>query len=195
MANWCNLRLVAIGRPVDVAPFRRAAGARRGRIDTRKSQVFTIDMECGEGRDLEADGVSRFHGTLQRAVYLFQGCNDDHADHFREISRRFPRLALVLVFSDRNADAHGSYLFRAGRRRMWDVPERLKSQLLAAEYEAYGVVTDAGTIDYDAPEADDAEWDACWRMMDVAERHWDRQVLEWLTAQDGVKSPAGRKTT
>src|SRR6187402_1458730 len=88
MANWCNLRLVVTGHARDLAPFRRAAGALRGHIDTSRSTVFTGDMEYGEGGDLEADGLTRFDGDLRRAKYRFQGRNDDYVDFFREMSRR-----------------------------------------------------------------------------------------------------------
>lgn len=37
-----------------------------------------------------------------------------------------------------------------------------------------------GRVDYDSAEADWAEWDAFFEMMDIAAVHWDGQVLKWL---------------
>jgi hypothetical protein len=124
MANWCNLRLLVTGVPKNLKPFRRAAGALSGRIDTNRSTIFTPEMEYGEGGDLEAGGVRRFQKRFQCAIFGLQGRNDDYVDHFREVSRRFPTLAFVLVYSDPNADEHGSYLLRNGRQRLWSVPVR-----------------------------------------------------------------------
>src|SRR6185503_14105651 len=170
MANWCNLRLLVTGLPDDIKPFRRAAGALSGRIDIKRSTIFTEEMEYGEGRDLEAEGVSRFRRRFQCAKFVFQGRNDDYADHFRMISRRFHRLAFVLVYSDPNADSHGSHLLRNGRQRWWNVPSRMRETIVRRQYIRNGAVDDKGDVDYDAEQADDADWDAFFEMMDVAER-------------------------
>jgi hypothetical protein len=45
MANWCNLRLIVTGRADDLKPFRRAAGALRGRIKAKRSEIFTDEMD------------------------------------------------------------------------------------------------------------------------------------------------------
>ena len=102
MANWSNLRLIVIGSPADVTLFRRAAGALEGHIDTKKSTVFIPDMEFGEGGDLQADAVTVFRRVYRQASYLFQGRNTDYVDHFKTVSRKFPTLAFVLVWSDPN---------------------------------------------------------------------------------------------
>jgi hypothetical protein len=183
MANWINLRLLATGAPADLERFQRAAGARSGRIKSRRSTVFISEMEYGEGRDLEADGVSRFRGRFRTALYLFQGRNDDHAGHFRQVSRRFPELAFVLVYSDPNGDSHGSYLLTDGDSRMWEVPRQTRRTILKRHYAASGVVDRRGRIDYDAPEADEAEWESFWEFMDVAQEKWDEHVFRWVTRQ------------
>jgi hypothetical protein len=117
MANWCNLRLIVTGHADDLKPFRRAAGALRGRIKAKRSEIFTDEMEYGEGDDLTADGIRPFRGRLRSAVYRLQGANTDYAEHFRFVSQRFPRLAFVLVVSDPNDDVHGSYRLVNGRQR------------------------------------------------------------------------------
>ena len=81
---------VVTGDPEDLTPFRRAAGALRGRIDTTQSLVFTKDMEEGECGNLESDGVRRFHDD-RRARFHLQGKNTNFEKHFRAVSRRFPR--------------------------------------------------------------------------------------------------------
>ena len=132
MANWSNLRLVATGSRDDVAPFRRAAGALEGRIDTKNSTVFRPEMEFGEGGDLEADDVTVFRRVYRQTSYRFQGRNTDDVGHFEKVSRTFPRLALVLVWSDPNVDSHGSYLLLNGRTRQWEVPQRTKARIFAS---------------------------------------------------------------
>lgn len=182
MANWCNLRLSVLGAPGDLAPFRRAAGALKGRINTSKSTIFTAEMERGESRDLEAEEVSPFGRRFQRAEYLFQGRNDDHADHFREVSARFPLLAFVLTFGDPNSDWHGSHLFLAGRQRTWEVGVRLRRQLMMKRYRKWKLLDARGHVNYDAADADWAEWEAYFEMMHIAAVHWDAKVLQWLRA-------------
>jgi hypothetical protein len=180
MANWCNLRLIATGHANDLKPFRLAAGALRGRIKARHSDIFTEEMEYGECGDLEADGIRRFRGQLRSAVYRLQGRNTDYVEHFRYLSQRFPRLAFVLVVSDPNSDIHGSYCLLNGRRRWWSVPHRVERQIFARRYREYGAVDENGTVDYDHEYADVAEWDAFFEMMDVAEAKWNQDVLRWI---------------
>jgi hypothetical protein len=192
MANWCNLRLVVTGQAHDLAPFRRAAGALRGRIDTSLSTVFTEDMEYGEGGDLEANGLTRFDGDLRRSSYRFQGRNNDHADHFRDVSRRYPRLAFVLVVSDPNGDGNGSNLFRNGLRRWWGTPSHVHDELFARHLRMKDVVPDGSPIDFDALDYSDnivdcAYWEAMFEGIDVAQAKWDREVLSWLRALPVVR--------
>lgn len=187
MADWSNLRLVATGHAADLAPFRRAAGALRGRIDTSRSTVFTEEMEYGEGGDLETDGLERFDGDLRRASYRFQGRNDDHVDHFTSVSRRYPRLAFVLVVSDPSRDDNGSYLIRKGRRRFWGISERMHQQLFTKHLRKWGVlpedaVVDFHTIEWEDEYVDGAFWDALFEEMDVSLAKWDREVQKWLRA-------------
>ena len=184
MANWCNLRLVVTGHADDLAPFRRAAGALRGRIDTTRSQVFTDEMEYGEGGDLEVAGVSRVDGDLRRASFIFQGRNTDHVDHFVDVSRRYPRLAFVLVVSDPNADDNGSFLIWRGRKRWWSVSRRLHDKLFAKYLRWWDVVPE-GKVDFDALDLGDdtvdmAFWDTLFEEMDVAESKWEKDVIARL---------------
>ena len=73
MANWSNLRLIVIGSRADVTLFRRAAGAFKGHIDTKKSTVFIPDMEFGEGGDLQADAVTVFRRDVPGGVVSLSG--------------------------------------------------------------------------------------------------------------------------
>lgn len=195
MANWCNLRLVVTGHAKDVARFRRAAGALRGRIDASRSDVFTEEMEYGEGGDLEADGLSRVNGDLRAASYMFQGRNTDHVDHFVEVSRRYPRLAFVLVVSDPNHPDNGSFLIRAGRKRWWALPWRVHLRLFTGflrECEAVppGKI-DFDNLDHENDTVDMAYWQAAFKGMDVAQARWDKEIVDWLRKLPAT--PASRR--
>ncbi len=174
MANWSNLRLLATGLPAEVKVFGQAAGAQEGRIDTRRSAIFTGEMEYGEGGDLSAYGCSTFARRYRTATYNFQGRNTDHVDHFVQISRRYPTLAFVLVYSDPNGDWHGSYLLRNGRRRHWRVPPRTTEAIMKRHIRA------AGVSDEDDEALFWVENEAYWEMMDIAEQKWNATVLAWL---------------
>jgi hypothetical protein len=182
MANWCNLRLSVIGAPEDVAEFCRAAGPEEGHIRAQTSRIFSAEMEFGEGGALTAHGVKRFGRRFRRAEYTFQGRNTDYSDEFREISARYPQLALVVTFSDPNDDSHGSYLVLAGEQRLWEIPARRYREVMRKHYQRHGCIGRGGRIDYDHDNADAAEWDAFFEMMDVAAVHWDEKVLRWLGA-------------
>jgi hypothetical protein len=184
MANWSGLRLVVTGYPVDLRPFRRAAGALKGRIDTSQSEIFPEEFEYGESEDLVAEGVKRLPGGFQSASYYFQARYDavDPAEYFRQISRRFPRLAFVLVVSDPNGDSHGSYLVLNGRRRSWSVPEKLKIEVMERWYREWGVVNKDGTVNWDDGSDDQycAMCNGLEEMMDIAEAKWREHALAWL---------------
>ena len=187
MANYCNLRLVVTGHADDLAPFRRAAGALTGHVDTTHSTIFTGEMEEGEGGDLQAHGLTRVDGDLRRTKYTFQGRNNDHLDHFREVSRRYPRLAFVLVVSDPHDPENGSYLLRKGRSRWWRMPDRAQQRLFAKHLRTQDLVAQRGRIDFDGLDYDDAGvdmayWDAAFEGMDVATARWDADVIAWLRA-------------
>lgn len=180
MANWSNLRLSVYGTPDDVAKFQEAAGPAYGRIRAKQSRIFADYMEFGESADLEANGVARFARRFRRAEYVLQGRNSAYSDEFREVSARYPRLAFVLTFSDPNSDWHGSYLLLAGRERLWEIPARLHRELMRKHYKRHGCIDSRGRVDYDHEEADDAEWDGFFDMIDHAAAHWDEKVLKWL---------------
>ena len=185
MANYCNLRLVVTGHADDLAPFRRAAGALTGHVDTTHSTIFTAEMEEGECGDLQAHGLTRVDGDLRRTKYTFQGRNDDHVDHFTEVSRRYPRLAFVLVVSD--PPENDSYLLRKGRSRSWRMSDRAHERLFARHLRTWDIVPQRGRIDFhnlDYADAgiDMAYWDAAFEGMDVATARWDADVIAWLRA-------------
>jgi len=190
MANWCNVRLSVFGTPTELKPFREAAGALDGRIDTTRSSIFLEEMEIGEGADLEARGVRSFHRRFQRAEYIFQGRNTDHLDHFIKVSKRYPRLAFVVTYSDPNGDDHGSHLVVKGRSRSWVVSGRRRESIVRAAYREHGCVDKQGRIDYDHDYSDVADWAAFSEMMRVASVKWNGSVLEILQRQ---APPAGFK--
>jgi hypothetical protein len=192
VANWCNLELRVTGLPDTVKVFRRAAGALSGRIDATRSTIFTPEMEYGESGDLVAHGVHRIQKRFRCAVFTFQGRNDDHVDHFREISHRYPTLAFVLVYSDPNADDHGSFLLRNGRQRWWRVPDRTREAIVRQAYVRNGAVDENGAVDYDSDDSEDADWDAFAEIATVAERKWDTLVLEWVEKTPKQKATVRR---
>lgn len=150
MANWCNLGLSVFGPANELSRFRKDAGALQGRVDTSRSRVFLAEMERGESGDLTAHEPKPFGRRFQRAEYTFQGRNNDHADYFREISERYPKLAFVLMFGDPNADAHGSHLLLNDTQRIWGIPVRLHRELMRKHYRLWKLVDARGRMDYDA---------------------------------------------
>ena len=193
MANWVNVHLDVRGLPTDVERFRRAAGAKVGRIDTTRSAVFTPEMEHGETADLVADPLRRFGDHFRTATYRFQGRYDDHVDHFQAVSRQFPALAFVLAYSDPNCDDHGSYLLLRGRRRRWVVPPAMRSRILRERLARHGLSADIyGTPAEDSDDLFWAENEAYWEMLEVAARHWESAVLQWLTRNAAAARPTRR---
>jgi hypothetical protein len=200
MANWSNLRLTVTGYPADIAAFRVAAGRAPGRIDASRSRVFTEDMEYGEGGDLQAGRMTRVAGDLRRISYKFQGRNDDHADHFRNVSRHYPRLAFVLVVSDPNSPGNGSFFLWKGRIRWWNLPDRLHDELFVKHLRKTDVVppwvpVDFDTLDYDDAEVDMAYWDAMFEGMDLAELRWESDAIEWIRGLPAAKTASGKAVT
>jgi hypothetical protein len=129
------------------------------------------------------DGVTPLQGRFRTATFRFQGRNDDHVDHFEGVSRRFPVLALLLVYSDPNGDDHGSYLLCAGRRQSWSVPPRSRETILRRH------VRQAGITSEDDPNLFWVENEAYDEMMDVAEQHWQPARLKWLTRSHAAPPP------
>lgn len=194
MANWVSLHLHAIGLPADLARFRRAAGARVGAIDASRSEVFTEEMAYGEAADLEADRAIRFGRRFRVAGYRFQGCNDDHALHFQDVSRRFPALAFILTYGDPNGDDHGSYLFRCGRQRRWVVPEHTRERLIRRQCRRYGIRSREPQTEAENDALFWAENDAYADMAEVARRHWFGAALEWLRRRHPARRRRVRAT-
>lgn len=193
MANWCNIWLVVFGPSDELLAFRRDAGRLKGRVDATKSKVFLPEMEFGEGGDLTACAPRAFGRRFQRATYTLQGRNDDHVDHFREISGRYPGLAFILAYSDPNADDHGSYLLVRGRARTWRVPNRLRHELMLRQYRRFKMIDARGRMDYDGEDSDLAEWIAFGDMMNAGVARWEPIVLKWLRVHHPPKR-AGRRT-
>ena len=195
MADWDNLRIQVTGAHAEVSRFRHAAGALTGRIDTRRSAVFTQEMEHGEGGDLEADRSVRFHERWSTASYRFQG-RRHFIEHFQAVSTACSTLAFVLAYD--GGGRAGSYLLIAGDiRGPWNVPQRTMNAISRRHYDEFGLRTSA-QIEADDDSAFIAEVEAGWEGMEIAGRHWDGAVLKWLerarlTRSHGVKRPVRRK--
>jgi len=189
MANWSNLRLLAIGRLEDLRPFRRAAGALTGRIDTRRSTVFRPEMEEGEGGDLYAERLQPYSKQFRVAKYYFQGRNTDHAEHFQGVSRAFPALAFVLVYSDPNADSHGSYLLLVGSRKHHEMSSRDTEAIVNGHKTAAGV-----TDDDDDETLFWVENEAYSKCMDIEEQRWESAVIAWLRSSKAQSALRARRT-
>jgi len=156
LANWCNVRLIVVGRRPVVLEF-----SKRARV--QPSSVFGPDMLQGEGQDLFAERMRRIGPHLSMKKYVFQVRNDDGLNHFREVSRRCSSLYFVLAYHDPNVGEYGSYLIRQGRSRAYAVPEGLIDSVLSRH-----------GVDYDADddENEGRYWEASWEIMDQAESRW-----------------------
>jgi hypothetical protein len=162
MANWSNVQLVIAGRSASVLRFSRLARV-------RPSSLFQPDMRQGEGGNLTSTRVAKLGSNLLKKAYSFQVRNDDGLQHFRRVSRRYPKLCFVLSYGDPNADDYGSYFILRGRARSYKLSDRLKEAVMAR----HGVTGDA--------EDDDDEWrfwDASSDLVDLAEAHWQKSMLK-----------------
>src|SRR5438045_4063903 len=72
VANWCNARLIVIGRRPAVLQFSRKARA-------KPASIFRPDMLVGEGQDLFSERVERWNSGssqkrsgLSKKKYVFQ---------------------------------------------------------------------------------------------------------------------------
>jgi hypothetical protein len=163
MGNWCNVRLKIVGRRSDVLDFSRLARA-------RASSFFEPDMLQGEGQDLFSERAVRFRADYMQKVYKFQVCNDDGLSHFRRLSRRYPALCFVLVYGDPNEDRYGSYFIQRGRVRVHSLSYRQKKAMW----------TKHGANDNGDFAEEYSFWDASWELMDLAEAHWEKAILELI---------------
>ena len=183
MANWSNIRLVALGPEGDVASLRRLARpylaeARKPPQWMRRSPgkpfdppdpLFRPDMMHGEGSDLFVLGpAERLSGHLMRDTYCFQGRNDDGVEHFCEVSTRFPNLRFVVVWADPNGDWFGSAYVRNGRATRYELGSRRRSAIYNHWRRKCGASLD---------DDDWYAWDAYSEMMDVAQRRWETFIL------------------
>lgn len=160
--NWCNVRLIIVGRRPDVLSFSRLARL-------RPSSVFEPDMLHGEGADLSSERIQCIETLgpdFAKKVYRFQVLADDGLEHFRRLSRKEGALCFVLVYADPNCDSYGSYFITQGRARRYEQPDRLKQEVM----ERHGYTADS--------EEDWRFWEASSELMDLAERHWEDSILK-----------------
>jgi hypothetical protein len=128
MAEWCNARLVVAGRTSEVTRFKRLAGVpvagMRVRLlsplaRARASRIFRGDMLVGEAQGLFCERATPTGPGLSKKAYLFQACDDDGQEHFRDLSRLYPGLRFVYVYGwdGWNEHSYGSYLICRGHIR------------------------------------------------------------------------------
>jgi hypothetical protein len=196
MANWSNVRLIAVGHERDLARLRRLARpylaeARKPPAWTRRPRgapfdppdpLFSSDMIHGEGGDLFEGPVTRLPGDLVLVVYHFQSRNDDGVEHFCGVSTRFPTVRFLVVWGDPNGDSFGSAYVRKGKATLYELGDRRRTAIYSRWRREYGA----------SPDDDDEAyaWDAFSEMMDVAERRWDA-CLHPRTS----RGPRGRRST
>ena len=162
MANWCNVRLIVVGKRLDVLRFARVC--RR-----RPSSIFEADMLQGEAQDLFSERATGLGPNLLKKLYVFQVRGDDGFNHFRNVSRQHPELRFVLVYGDPNCDDYGSYFLADGRARSYKISDSQKA----------GVMAKNSGADEDAPDSDEEDlrfYEASWELMDLAEAHWNAVI-------------------
>jgi hypothetical protein len=165
MANWCNVRLLVAGRREDVVYF-----ARHARL--HPPEVFAPDMLEGEGGALTSDRARRAGAGSLRKTYRFQVRNDDGRAHFRRVSRRFPKLSIVLTYFDPASGDCGSDLICHGKSRHFSVSQKRVEAIMAQ----HGVL--------DEPDDDWRYWQASLAAMDLAEARWEPLIS--LTARSSL---------
>ncbi len=69
---------------------------------------------------------------------------------------------------------HGSWLIFRGNRRYYAVPDRTVQQVIRRTLKRHGIPSQ------DHDDADWAEWEAFWELMDIAAQHWDAAVGRFL---------------
>lgn len=153
MANWCNIRLVVLGKEQALARF--AQGGR-----SRSSGIFRRDMLLGEAQRLRTERTRRVRGDLHRKDFIFQVQNDDGLEHFRQVSNRHRTLSFVLVYADPNTGDYGSYCIHAGATRR----HRVSEQRIETTMRKHGVRDD--------DDDDSRFWEATCELMDIAETQW-----------------------
>ena len=181
MANWLNIRLVAVGPDSEIARLRELAKpaltlARKKPVwredeaerDDAADAIFTSGMIHGEGADLSEEPLVRLVGRRAKANYWFQLANDDGVEHFKQVSLRFSALRFLVVWCDPNTDSVGSAYIRMGRAASYEMGTRRKAAMhTRARVQNGGLVDD---------ENDFWVWEAYSEMMDAAERRWARYL-------------------
>lgn len=153
MANWTNVRLIAVGSRDAVAAFAAAS-----HDPTRR--IFRPDMLYGEAHPPRRDRMERVAEGVHRKQFRLQARNGAGIDHFARVSKRYRRLTFIVVFGDPNADVYGSARIRRGETEDYHLPRRTAN----AVWRKHKV-----TLEDD----DDWRfWEASWELMDIAEAHW-----------------------
>jgi hypothetical protein len=162
MADWCNVRLIAVGARVQVLRFARVCRV-------RSSSVFKPDMLRGEGQALSSERATGLGDGQLEKIYTFQVRNDDGLNHFRSVSRQYPDLRFILVYEASHCDEYGSYLLARGRARTYRIPDRQKEEVMVR----HGITEDF------VMDSDDKYFrytEVWWELMDLAEAHWNSLV-------------------
>src|SRR5687768_570233 len=135
MANWYNVRWIAVGPERDVRQLRAVARpfvllARKkpswadNNVDAREDRapLFTADMIHGEGGNLFEEPLVHLTAGRAQTQYGFQVAGDDGIRHFTEVSRKFLALRFLLVWAD--AYSCGSAYVRKGRVGLYEMGNR-----------------------------------------------------------------------
>jgi hypothetical protein len=123
MADWCNARLVAIGRRADVARFSNF-------VQRNVSTVFRSDMLEGESSSLAWERMERIGKELFEKRYRFQTRYGLASWLFKPTSSKFPELHFIVVYSEPDPDKCGSYLVFRGKARSFVFPQLVWEALL-----------------------------------------------------------------
>ena len=180
MANWCNAQLFIVGRPTHIARFRRLAGVPVARMGVKRptpsaiarvSRVFRQDMLEGEAGRLFSERATRIGQDLVEKKYVFQACDEQGQEHFRDLSRRLPDLRFVYVYGwdGWNEHSYGSHLICRGHIRTYRVPVRLVEKAMVKN----------GMDDNPHEEWPyQPEIDAEGELMDLAKAHWQKSLRQ-----------------
>jgi hypothetical protein len=135
-------------------------------------------MLVGEGQPLFSERAITFGRGLRTKEYVFQARDEEGQDHFRKISRAFPELRFVYVYSwdGWNEFSFGSYLISRGRVRGYRVPLRLVERA-TRKHGLDDLPDDLSNDEWPLK----AEMDAEQELMDVAEAHWKMALTKGMS--------------